>query len=132
MKSLIRVWLFVIIVAQWGCSTPAPPEPLTSSEISAIEYGKYPEDYKQLIRAYFAKTLANVDEAKFRFGEPYKGYLQHGPLFGGKVLASGYFVDVWLKLDGAGGETEQHVGVVIKDGEVLMQLSPEELQQVKR
>lgn len=134
MNFLLRIGSAIILPWLIGCAVTLPPPPLTPTEVAAIDFGAVPDNYQQLIIDYFRQTEPNADASDFRFGEPFKGYLQQGPLFGGKVMFSGYFVDVWFKTAAAPGTTptEQHVGVVIRNGQVLMQLSPEEMQQVKR
>lgn len=116
------------------CGCVSPPPPLSQQELSTVGYGRYPDDYEKIIKDHFAKTLSEADSAQYRFGTPYSGYLQEGPLLGGKIQDAGYFVDVRIKAKDRSGKyrAEKHVGVLIKNGEVLMELTSEELVKVKR
>lgn len=115
-----------------GCAT-APP-PLAQEDVQKIDYGTYPENYEALIKGHFAKTLHEPESAQYRFGKPYAGFIQHGPLLGGKVLDAGYFAEVWLKAkDRSGGYLpEKHLAVLIKNAEVLLELTAEEFGTIKR
>jgi hypothetical protein len=115
-----------------GCISRSGPAPLTAEEASKVEYGRFPENYKELIHRYIVESSSTPVE--LRTSEPFKGYIQQGPTLGGKVLVSGYFVDVWVRPKGTrqGDAQEKQIGVVIKGDEVLMQFSPEEMQKVVR
>ncbi|MBI4662847.1 MAG: hypothetical protein HY735_28870 [Verrucomicrobia bacterium] len=121
------VCLFLIA----ACET-RPPTP--SAPVASIDYGPYPQNFEQIVKDHFAKSLLEPASAQYRFGRPFAGYTVAGPLLGGKVQEAGYFVEIWLKAkDRTGGYLpEQRLGVLIKNGEVLMELREMELEKVKR
>lgn len=114
-----------------GCATTETTAPLDAAK---IDYGAYPENFEQIVKDHFTKTRNDPGAAQFRFGKPFSGYIQEGPLMGKKVQDAGYFVEVWLKAKDRTGNylPERALGVLIKNGEVLMELNPSELQNVKR
>ena len=116
-----------------ACATPEPP-PVTQQDLTKIDYGSPPQDYEQVVKDYFTKTLREPESTQFRFGLPFKGYLQHGALLGGQVAEAGYFVEVWLKLKSPTGEylPERRLAVLIKNGEVLIRLREAEINGIKR
>jgi hypothetical protein len=116
-----------------GCVATPPPPP-SQQELAKLDFGPYPEGYEKLVKDHFAKTLFQPESAQYRFGVPYTGYLQHGPLLGGKIQDAGYFVDVWVRAkDRSNGYLpEKHLLVLMKNGEVLMELSEQEIGTVKR
>lgn len=116
-----------------GCAT-APPPPIAPEVVATLDYGPRPDNYQELIKRYFAQTLHDPASARFRFGEPYTGYLQQGLLLGGRVQQAGYFVDVWVQAKMPSGEytPEKHLVVLIKNGEVLMELTEQDAQRIKR
>lgn len=123
------VWAVVLL---GGCVTTAPP--LSSVEEARIEYGAPPQAHEKAIRDYFAKSLFEPEAARYRFGQPFRGYIQAGPLLGGKVQEAGYIVEVWLtaKNQAGGSLPERHLGVLIKNGEVVLELTEGELGEVRR
>ena len=132
MTTMRLTFLALVIIWLSGCVATAPS--LSPQEVGTIDYGSYPENYEQVIQDHFAKTLFEPAAAQYRFGKPFQGFLQAGPLLGGKVQDAGYVVDVWLKaMDRSGAYMpEKHLGVLIKDGEVLMELAEGELAGVRR
>jgi hypothetical protein len=116
-----------------GCVATPPPPP-SQQVLSKLDFGKYPDGYEKLIKDHFAKSLFQPESVQYRFAVPYTGYVQEGPLLGGKIQDAGYFVDVWVKAkDRSGGYLpEKHILVLMKNGEVLMELSEQEFGTVKR
>lgn len=125
-SALLAFFLFVLLP---GCASTDPMIPLTGTDLASIDYGPYPENYQDLVEKYLAE--ASKEPLKVRVSQPVKGYWLE-PRSGNRLMASGYFADVWVKRpDGAGGNVgEQKIGVVIKNGVVLMQLSEQEMQMV--
>jgi hypothetical protein len=118
-----------------GCATVnTPPPPLSPQEISRIDYGQPPENYEKVIKDYFAQTLFEPDAARYRFGKPVAGYMQDGRLMGGKLRDAGYVVEIWITVKNRSGGflPEAHLGILIKNGEVRLELSESELSEVKR
>ena len=114
-----------------GCATTPPPP---ASAAARIEYGAYPENHEQIVKDYFAKSLAEPAAAQYRIEKPFAGYIIGGPLLGGKVQIAGYFVELRLTAKDSTGTSrpERHLGLLIFNGEVLMELTPPELANVKR
>ena len=132
MRILPLLCPLALLILLSGCVATAPP--LSPQELSQIDYGPAPGNYEKIIKDHFAKTLFEPETAQYRFGKPFRGYQVSGPLLGGKVLEAGYVVEVWLKAkDRAGGFLpERHLGVLLKNGEVSIQLTESELSEVKR
>jgi len=130
MRRLLYLSPFLVLILA-GCVTPPPPAP---EQVAAQDFGNYPENYEALIEAHFAKTLFQPEAARYRFGTPFKGYIQEGPLLGGRIQDTGYFVEVWVRAKDRSGAylPEQHRGVLIKNGEVLMEFTAAELPTVQR
>ncbi len=81
-KVSIAVFFIVIFIS--GCAQMVvPPE----SEILALDFGQYPSNYEELVKAEAAQTLFDPYSAYFYFlGSPQKGYVQLPPLRGGKLF----------------------------------------------
>lgn len=131
MRKFLIFLLPTLLVIFSGCESARSTSAPTPTQ---IDYGAYPENYEQIVKAHFAKTLNEPDAAQYRFGKPFAGYTLAGPLLGGKVEDAGYFVEVWLKAKDRVGNylPERHLGVLIKNGEALMELNESELAAVKR
>lgn len=132
MTSVRNAVLALIMIGFAGCVATTPA--LSPQEVGTIDYGSYPENFEQVIKDHFAKTLSDAAAAQYRFGKPFQGFLQSGPLLGGKVQDAGYVVEVWLKAKDRSGAylPEKHLGVLLKNGEVLMELAEGELAGVRR
>jgi hypothetical protein len=132
MNYLLRFVCLAVVLSAISCATSPPP--LAPVETAKLDYGPYPENYEQLIKDYFGKTLHDAAAAQFRFGKPYTGYLQHGKLLAGRLQEAGYFTDVWVKAKTASGALtpEKHVVVLIKNGEVLMELADAEIDRIQK
>lgn len=124
--ALLALFLLMLIP---GCASTDPMIPLSGTDLVSIDYGPYPENYQILVEKYLAE--ATKESLKVRVSQPVKGYWLE-PRSGNRLMASGYFADVWVKRpDGAEGNVgEQKIGVVIKNGVVLMQLSEQEMQMI--
>ena len=129
MKSLLPLLGCVVLLAAAGCESPSSSSGGASAK---IDYGTYPENYEQIIKEHFAKTLYEPGAAQFRIGKPFTGYIKAGPLFGGKVEEAGYLVEVWLKAKDRSGAylAERRLGALLKNGDVLMELTSSELDAV--
>jgi hypothetical protein len=125
MKNLLLLLGAVLWLGVFGCETA--PVGGASSIPAKIDYGPYPDNYEQVIKERFG-------EAEYRLGKPFAGHIKAGPLMGGKVLEAGYFVELWLSAKDRSGALlpERRVGALMKNGEVLMQLSAKELDEVVR
>ena len=126
MKSLLALLGSVFLLAAAGCETALSSSGGASKR---IDYGAYPENYEQIIKEHFAKTLHEPSAAQFRMGKPFAGYIKAGPLFGGKIEEAGYLVEVWLKAKDRSGAylAERRLGALLKNGDVLMELTSSEL-----
>ena len=131
MRQLIRFMGPLALLLLAGCAT-TPPSP--ASAVAKIEYGAYPDNHEQIVKDYFAKSLPEPAAAQYRIEKPFAGYVVGGPLLGGKVQVAGYFVELWLTAKDRTGtlRPERHLGLLILNGEVLMELTPSELANVKR
>jgi hypothetical protein len=132
MHKLVAFIPIALLVFAAGCATTPPPR-MAAEEVAKFDYGTFPDNYQQLIKDYFAKTLQDPASAQYRFGTPYTGYLQQGRLLGGKLQEAGYFTEVWLKAKTPTGYTpEKRLVVLIKNREVLMELRDEDIDRIKR
>jgi len=114
-----------------GCATT---QPSPANAVAKIEYGAFPDNCELTVKDYFAKSLAEPAAAQYRIEKPFAGYIIGGPLMGGKVQVAGYFVELWLTAKDRTGtfRPERHLGLLIFNGEVLMELTPSELANVRR
>ncbi|MBM3840937.1 MAG: hypothetical protein FJ398_23880 [Verrucomicrobia bacterium] len=122
MKNLLPLLAAVFLSGAFGCETA--PSAGGGNAATKVDYGAYPDNYEQIVRSHFGA-------AECRLGKPFAGYVKAGPLMGGKVLEAGYFVEAWLKAKDQ-SSPERRLGVLVKNGEVLMQLSAKELDEVER
>jgi len=131
MKNLLSLLGVVCLLGAFGCETASTGG---GSVPAKIDYGAYPENYEQIVKDHFAKTLHDASTAQYRFSKPFAGYLKAGPLMGGKVEEAGHFVELWLKAKDRSGAylSERRLGVLVKNGEVLMELTAAELDKVVR
>ena len=131
MRKLIGFLGLLVLLQLAGCATTSPPP---ASAVAAIEYGVFPENHEQIVKDYFAKSLPEPATAQYRMEKPFAGYLVGGPVLRGKVHVAGYFVELRLTAKDRTGtpRPERHLALLIFNGEVLMELTPSELANVKR
>ena len=98
MKSLI---FSVSTLFFGGCVYRAvPPKPTpqrvhhTNSVVAVGEYGLPPQNYKIIIKNYFANKLKRPQGAVYKFSKPQKAYKRKGLAYGGNIDWKGWLVDV--------------------------------------
>lgn len=62
--------------------------------INSGDYGIYPDNYEDIIKAYFENVLFDPFSARYKFTTPERGFLRKAPIAGGGVSALGYRVVV--------------------------------------
>lgn len=126
--------LAAAMISGWaGCATPNEAPERASTTSPPVDCGPYPENYEQLIKAYFAETLFEPESAHYRIEKPYPGEWRAGRVLGTGAIHGGYFAQVVVRAKNrAGGYLpEKHVGLFIRDGAVLMELSDTEMKSVR-
>lgn len=88
-KQLTAAVMVIMTLAIAGCSS-APVDP---ASVAGENYGPYPDDYQETVKAYFQEHLKDPYTAQYRFKAPYKGYLRDAPVSGGKPIVFGYVVE---------------------------------------
>lgn len=85
-KLLLAMALSIFLT---GCANNPPVA--TAAQLAGADYGKYPENYQQIVKDYYNKVLFDPYSAQFRFPEkPYKGYTRKAPVLGGAPEIFGY------------------------------------------
>ena len=64
------IFAFMLI----GCAARLTPE-----QIAAADYGPKPENYQEIVKSLFAKSLFDPESARYEFQEPRRGYMQDEP-----------------------------------------------------
>jgi hypothetical protein len=78
-----------LLLSLAGCATPP-----TQEELATADYGPFPKDYQDTIRAYFDQTLKDPDSVRYKWrGEPSRGW----ETLGGKKFGWRVCVDVNAK-----------------------------------
>jgi hypothetical protein len=89
---------------------------VTRQQIASADYGSYPTNYEEKIKAYFDARLKDPYSAHYRFGVPHKGYTYlHGTL---RAADFGYLVNVYINAKNSfGGYTgeELHIAFIKND-----------------
>lgn len=85
------------------------------------DFGAFPDAYVSEIVKHFRRILDHPEDARFVFGEPTRGWMNHGILRGGGVAWRGWLVDVAVHTrDRLSGEIISHRFVVrLRDGDVI-------------
>jgi hypothetical protein len=122
MKTILLA-LVVTLGFLGGCATTATIDPVA---LETADYGSYPSDYQEAVKAYFQKKLKDPHSAQYRFKEPYKAYIRETPIQGGKPTTFGYIVDVWVNAKNSfGGYTgENFHRVFIRNNVAIGTVSP--------
>ncbi|MCU1783717.1 hypothetical protein NTD80_13215 [Pseudomonas sp. 13B_2.1_Bac1] len=89
LKQLKTAVMMVMVLAIAGCSS-AQVDP---ASVAGENYGPYPDDYQETVKAYFQEHLKDPYTAQYRFKMPYKAYLRDAPVSGGKPIVFGYVVE---------------------------------------
>lgn len=77
MKTLKLLPALILMMLIGACATQISQEKLKSAD-----YGPPPPDnYQEIIRNHFAKTLIDPTSPIYEFGTPRKGYTREAPLF---------------------------------------------------
>jgi len=103
--------LFALLIAN-GCATTPTPE-----QLAHADWGSYPEDYQEIVKAYYSQSLYDPYSAHYRWIKgPYRGYFS---LFG--KFEFGYIVHVALNAKNrmGGYVGEQKEVLLIKNGKVV-------------
>ncbi len=61
---------------------------LTLEELRSADFGPYPNNYKEIIKAYYSKILFDPYSAHYTFEEPIKRYVRGGEIFGWAVCGT--------------------------------------------
>lgn len=87
MRPLMIAPLLALATLLGGCAglAPLPPNP---------DFGPPPVAYEESIKAHMETMLKDPESARYRFGQPRKGYANRGMAYGGQVLFVGYVVPV--------------------------------------
>ncbi len=87
---------------------------------ASSDYGRYPEDYVDVVRKHLVRFEGVTEPASFRFGKPVRAYLNKGLLRGGEVDWQGWVVDVAIETKTAFGQPRVDEYVVrMTDGDVV-------------
>lgn len=81
-KYTVPILLIVLI----GCA--ACGKRLTIEELKNSDFGPYPNNYEEIIKSYYSKTLFDPYSAKYTFEEPIKRYVRGGTIFGWAVCGT--------------------------------------------
>ena len=72
-----------------GCQTA----PVDRAVVESGDYGPYPENYRELIEAYWRPILKDPYSARYHYTrEPFRCYMRDAPVAGGKPVYFGYCV----------------------------------------
>lgn len=86
MKTAI-VLALTATVALSGCQTA----PADRALVAAGDYGPFPDNYKELVSAYWRPLLKDPYSAQYHYaGEPFKCYMREAPISGGKPRLFGW------------------------------------------
>jgi hypothetical protein len=85
--------ILVAVVLVGGCASGEKLDPVA---LKAADYGTFPTDYENIVKAYYQTRLKDPYSAQYRFTEPYQGYLRATPIVGGKPTKFGYIVEVYV------------------------------------
>jgi len=77
----------LIVLFLTSCAT-------NSVDTTKADYGKYPDNYVEIIKNYFKDKLLDPYSTKYRMSKPYKAYTRFAPIAGGTPAQFGYMVDV--------------------------------------
>ncbi len=91
-----------------------------STVLADEDYGPFPDNYRELAKAYLAKELVPDAAPRFRFSRPIQGYIRGIPAEGGKILDVGWVVVVGLSWkESSGGYTKDKLHrLLIREGAV--------------
>lgn len=85
MRQLMIAAPMAMAILLSGCAGLAPLPP-------NADFGPPPVAYEEAIKAHMEAKLKDPDSAKYRFGQPRKGYANKGMALGGQVIFVGYVV----------------------------------------
>ena len=71
-----KVIIFVFILLLVSCTYNFKPTP---EQYSSADFGAYPSDYENIVRAYFSRSLFDPYTAVYTFESPVKGRIGGGP-----------------------------------------------------
>lgn len=120
MRSIV---VFLLLLVVTGCASVA----LSPQERKAVDYGPYPDEYKQTVKDWFYEVLKDPDSAKYRFvSEPEPAYSREAPVAGGDPIHFGYYVKVLVNAKNSyGGYTGwKDYRLIIRDGQVVARITP--------
>lgn len=90
LRRLVLVTSASLAVAMLGGCAGLAPLPANS------DFGPRPVAYEEAIKTHMERSLKDPDSARYRFGQPRKGYANKGMAFGGQVIFVGYIVPVQI------------------------------------
>lgn len=109
-----KIMMPLVILAFVGCAAVNKPTP---EQIASANYGKYPDDYKEIVQRYVSRILIDPDSAKFsEWRGPSQGYwYDYGSTFFGYRIC----VEVNAKNRMGGYTGRQQYYFLIKDGLIV-------------
>ena len=78
--------LLILIITLFACT--ACGKRLTLDELKNSDFGPYPNNYEEIIKAYYSNTLFDPYSAQYTFEEPIKRYVRAGEIFGWAVCGT--------------------------------------------
>jgi len=107
----LSIMVFIILVLSACATVPTP------KQLSEADYGSYPNNYQEIVKAYYSQVLFDPYSAHYRWIKPpYSGYFS---AFG--KFEFGYIVHVGVnaknRMGGYVGEKQE--ALLIKNGMVI-------------
>ncbi len=120
MNAIYKVsFVLVIFISLTALSCATVP---SQSELANADYGIYPENYQEIVKAYFSRKLIDPYYAQYRIKTPYKGYFSGGAF---RSPAFGYVVEVGINVKKRfGGYVEKSYMILIKNGAIIKRIAP--------
>jgi hypothetical protein len=114
--KFIFPFLAALVLVLSGCATLP-----TQEELANADYGEYPFEYEEIVKAYFGTILIDPYSAHYMITVPVSGYFTKPPILGGGLEAFGYKVDAYVNSKNRmGGYTgTRKYQVLIKNGVVI-------------
>jgi hypothetical protein len=122
MKNYSKFVLVALLLFAAGCLSPK----LTSEQAANADYGPFPDNYEEIVRNYFNKSLFDPYSAHIKVEAPHKGYCKKAPIAGGGLDKFGYIVVARVNAKNKYGAYvgENAYRLLIKNGEVIKEFDP--------
>lgn len=113
MKKLISVVSVICFLLAVGCARPPSPE-----EMASWNYGPYPENYEEVVKAAMVRYLIDPYSAQYHFqGRPTQGWVSK-PFGGGTEHGWGGMVLINAKNRMGGYVGAKEFVYIIRDGQL--------------